>query len=201
MPIGAFNIRDIYLYEGTTCDIARSQKVWWKRNYYTNGNGYFADNKGNNHNDPFMPSNTIGRMAKDGPVTRHRASVENHFFANTQNGIIMFSSACRVFPKVHLVYNGTGCEIGDVPFIPLFLREAVIDFASEATLRIRMAKPDGKGYAALWQIYDKRLNRDQQYGMGQGSWYRANDRVKSMSTAEKSDLYEYLNRNQWQNGL
>lgn len=198
MPIGTFNVKHVYLFTGTKCDITRSQKVWHKSNYFTNGKGYFADNKGNNNQDPFYPSNTFGRrQAIDTPRVRQEANVENNFFYNVQNGIIMFSSKCRAFPKVHLVYNGTGCDIGDIPVIPLFLREAVSDFITEFTLRIRMAKQDGKMWMNLWQIYDKRLNKDGQYGLGQGSWYKAEMRIKNMSNGERSDIFEYLSKNAW----
>lgn len=205
MPVGAFNIRNIYLYNGTKCDIMHSQKVWFKYNYFTRGNGYLANNKGHNHSDPFMPSNSIGRQSayyhSDIESPEHRTNVESHYFYSVQNGIIMFSSQCRSFKKVHVEYNGVGCEIGDIPIIPLFLREAVIDFVVEFTLRIKMSKADGRAWMALWQVYEKKLNRDLQYGWGQGSWYRAEQRVKTMSTAERNDLFEYLSRSSWQSGL
>ena len=112
----------------------------------------------------------------------------------------MFSSVCRNFPRVHVVYNGTGCEIGDIPIIPLFLREAVKDYVTEVTLRIMMAK-DMKRWSGLWQIYETKLNRDQQHGIAQGSWYRAEMRVKTMSSVERSDLAEYYGRSSWQRGM
>ena len=200
MPAGAFNLKHVYLFDGTTCDVTNSRKVWWKNNYYTRGNGYFADNKGNNGNDPYFPSNSYGRRSEHPDIAeslRNRTSVENHYFYNIQNGIIMFSSACKVYPKVHIVYNGVGCDLGDVPIIPLFLREAVMDFVTEFTLRIKMAKPDGRVWYSLWQIYDKKLDRS---GFN-GSWHSAELRVKSMSISEKTDLFEYFGKNQWQSGM
>lgn len=205
MPIGAFNVKEVYLFTGSECDITRSQKVWHKENYFTRGIGYFAGNKANNSNDPFFPSNTLGRnelQRGEGRINqlRRAGNLDSQYFYNIQNGMIMFSSFCRNFPMVHIVYNGTGCDLGDIPIIPLFLREAVIDFVAEATLVIRMAK-DPKAWAQLWSIYDKKLNRDEQYGWGTGSWYRAKYRVMSLSSAEKSDLFEYLGSSQWQSGL
>lgn len=201
MPIGTFNLKDIFLFTGNTCDITRSQKVWWKKNYFTNGNGYFADNKGNNTNDPFFPSNILRRNDRlpGTNLLRRTSSVEHTYFYNIQNGIIMFSSICRNFPMVHLVYNGTGCDIGVAPIIPQFLREAVLDFVCEYSFRIKLAKDKSAAY--LWQMYDKRLNRDGQYGLGVGSWYRAEHRVKTMSASERSDFFEYIGRGEWQSGL
>lgn len=203
MPLGAFNIKEIYLYNGTECDIDRSQKVWHKRNYYTNGTGYFSNNKGNNINDPFYDGNsirykdTLDGTLNSGYYRRSAGDVNNRFFYNIQNGIIMFSSSCRSFSKVHIVFNGTGCEIGDEPIIPLFLREAVKDYVCEEVLRAKMVV-DPK-MATLWSIYEKRLNRDQKYGIN-GSWYRAEYRIKTMSSAERSDLANYLGRPSWGSG-
>jgi hypothetical protein len=197
MPLGAFNLKEIYLFHGTQCDITRSQKVWWKRDYYTEGTGYFANNKGDNWGDPFYPSNSYRtRPAADVvnsvDLVRPYSSVNNHYFYNIQNGIIMFSSACRGFEKVHIVYNGTGCDIGDEPIVPMFLREAVKDYVCEVALRARMIM-DPK-VQAIWAIYDRNLNRDEKYGIGVGSWQRAEYRVKKMNYNDLSCLKEYLGR-------
>ena len=208
MPIGSFNIRHIYIFNGDKCHVASAQKLWYKRNYYPakKGTGYFADNRGNNSGDPFYPSSSFDRnttLKEDGLIISpsNRATVNNSYFYNVQNGIIMFSSICRSYAKVHIEFNGTGCDIGDIPIIPMFLREAVNDFTAEMALRIRMAKPDGRQYGALWQIYDKRLNRDEQYGIGVGSWRRAAIRVKTLSKAKRDDLFEYFGRSSWEAGL
>lgn len=201
MPIGAFNIKEAYLFHGTECDISNSQKVWHKANYFTRGNGFFAKNKGHNH-DPFIESSGYGGSDRQGyakSVHSHGAA-ENAFYYNVVDGIVMFSSACRAYPKVHLVYNGTGCEIGDIPVIPIFLREAVKDYTTEVTLRIKMAK-EPKTWTTLWQIYEKRLNRDEEYGMGQGSWFRAAQRIRNMSKGERDDLFEYLGSSSWSKGF
>lgn len=203
MPLGSFNIREIYLFNGTECDITRSQKVWHKRNYYTKGEGYFANNKGNNTGDPFYDShsikyrNNLDNSVNYGYARRLHDDVNNHYFYNIQNGIIMFSSACRAYERVHIVFNGTGCDIGDEPIIPLFLREAVKDFVCEEVLRAKMAI-DPK-MSTLWSIYEKRLNRDYKYGYD-GSWYRAEYRVKTLSAAARADLKEYLGRPSWGSG-
>lgn len=199
MPLGAFNIRNIYLFNGTECDIQGSQKCWNKSNYFTRGTGYIANNKGIN-SDPFIENTETNRYGSLYPNDKMRSRTEKTFFFSIENGMIMFSSQCALFEKVHIVYNGTGCDLGDIPIIPLFLREAVKDYVTEVALRIKMAK-DPRTWTTLWQIYDKRLNRDQEYGLSQGSWYRAEYRVKSMSKAERSDLYEYLGRNQWSAGF
>jgi hypothetical protein len=205
MPIGSFNVRHIYIYNGDKCVISNAQKVWWKRHYYPakKGNGYFADNRGNNSRDPFFPSNNFNVRDANGLIISpsQQSTVDHSYYYNIQNGEIMFSSACRTFSKVHVEFNGTGCEIGDLPIIPMFLREAVQDFTTEATLRIRMARPDGKQWGGLWQIYAKRLNRDTEYGLGTGSWQRASYRVKTLSASKRADFGEYYGRWAYEAGL
>lgn len=197
MPKGAFNLREIYVFNGNECIVARSQKLWWKRNYFTKGHGYFANNKGSQNHDPFIDSTSPMRHIAGNVVARNGGtSMQNTFFFNVQNGLIMFSPRCSSFSKVHIVYNGTGCDVGDIPVIPQFLRQAVKDYVCEVALRIRMAKdPSGK-WGMLWKIYDKSLNRDGSYGP-EGSWSRAEYRVKTLSRAKREDLKEYLGRNAW----
>lgn len=205
MPIGSFNMKHIYIYNGASCDIRQAQKVWYKANYYrTGGKGqYFADNRATGSRDPFFPNHGVHdrEIHLHNPMNIPRpGNLDHTYFYNIQNGIIVFSSVCRNFEKVHLEFNGTGCDIGEVPIIPQFLREAVQDFVAESTLRIRMAK-DSRAWSSLWSVYAKRLNRDQEYGIATGSWYRAGYRVRNMSASKRADLLEYFGSSQWQKGL
>lgn len=201
MPKGAFNIRNIYLFNGTQCDIGRSQNVYWKRNFITHGQGYFANNKSNNVDDPFYPNNfrtddkhitdALGGKGRNvgNPAFNRGSTVENTFYYNIQNGLIMFSSRCAMFEKVLLVFNGTGTDIGDVPLVPIFFREAIIDFVTETALRIRMAKEPAGPWRVLWQIAKQNIGSD-----FNGSWYKAERMVKQMNSGQRSNLKEYLSK-------
>lgn len=205
LPLGAFNPQHIYIFNGSVCTVGAAQKVWWKRNYIPakKGHGYLADNRGNNVGDPFYPSGSFNVRRENlvnGQLPMGRTTISSAYFYNIQDGTIVFSSVCRQFAMVQMRYNGTGCDIGAIPIIPLFLREAVCDFVAESTLRIRMAK-EPTAWTKLWQIYDQRLNRDTRYGIGMGSWQRAEKFSKTLSASKREDFFEYYGRSQYEAGL
>ena len=142
MPKGAFNIRQMYLFSGDECNIANSQNVYWKRNYYTKGNGYLARDKVGNHRDPFYENRSFGN--DDGPYandpslrrTGKLSSIRQTYFYNIQSGMIMLSSTCRNFEKIAIVFNGVGANIGDVPFVPMLFREAVTSWVIDNALQV-----------------------------------------------------------------
>lgn len=193
LPETCFNVKNVYMFEGTICDISQSRKVYWKRNYYTQGHGYIANDKGNrNFNDPFYDNHGddvhyYGQQT----YSRLNGNVESRLYYNIQQGNIMFSSTCRGKGKVHLHYNGTGCKIGDAPIIPVFLRTAMEDYVTEAALRFRMANDpvNFKQWQVLWATYERRLNAPYT-----GSWEKAEYRIKTMSSSESEELKEYLSR-------
>lgn len=202
LPAGCFNPKEIYVYTGDKCHgLGRTQRVYHKENYSTHGKGYFALNKGLNPGDPFMPDNFRNRGSGNENDTnlatvRQHGGPNNTFFYNIQDGILMLSLACRAFPMLHMKYNGTGCPIGEVPFIPSFFRQVTKDFICEHALRNRLSK-DPKRWMSLWEIYDRNLNINGDHGDYKGSWYTAKKRVKRMNKADRDSFMEYMGRNQW----
>ena len=46
MPKGAFNLKQLFLFNGTKCNVgSNTPTVWYKQNYWTGGNGYLARDK------------------------------------------------------------------------------------------------------------------------------------------------------------
>lgn len=179
MPKDCFNIREIYLYNGDCCSPQTSVKVYWKRQYNNNGKGegYTASVKLNgqgNSFDPFMPSFHNGGM---------QFSTSNLYYANVQNGMIMFGSNVGVsFNKVRLVYNGMGGEIGDEPIIPRFFERAVNDYV-KMKFYDAMKSRDSRTFRVLWADAKQDLSE---------SWYKAEKRIKTISTWEFDNLNEYI---------
>lgn len=193
MPEDAFNIRDIYIFQGQVCDIGSSQKIWWKRNYYTEGNGYVANDKWTNR-DPFYSSHSgyPSRHYDRTSTAKDINSPNNLYFYNIQNGSILFSSSCKnLGGRIMLHYNGLGCAFGEAPLIPALFRTAIEDYVCEFVLRERMAR-DQRGWLTLWQIYDKRLNDPMR-----GSWKEAEMRAKRMNASQRQELATYLGRGDW----
>lgn len=205
LPPTCFNVKNIYLFSGNICDISSSKKVYWKRNYYTQGNGYLANDKGNhNQNDPFYDNHGSGiHVHGDQSFARLGDNVETRLFYNIQAGNLMLSSSCRgQGNKVHIHYNGSGCAIGDAPIIPIYLRTAMEDYVIEAAMRFRMANDpvNARTWQSLWKVYEQRLNKDATYGFG-GSWQAAEYRVKNLNSSQRQELAEYLSRGGWGTGF
>lgn len=201
LPTDCFNVKDVYIFTGTICDITSSRKVWWKRNYYTQGVGYIANDKGRNYRDPFYSTHETGihnygnqLTVRDGGI-----GVNNALFYNLQMGNIMLSSSCLgAGQNLHIHYNGTGCPIGEAPIIPIYLREAMEDYVITEALLARMANDVGdiRKWQSLYQTYNVKLNTPYT-----GSWARAEISVLSMNSSQRSELAEYLGRGAWQTGL
>lgn len=109
-------------------------------------------------------------------------------WANIQNGILMFSSNCQGYDKVRIIANTTAGAIGDAPIIPRFFREPIIDYVCERYFRVQMVKDKSMG--SMWRIYDERLNGKMRGG-ADGSWAKAESRIKTMDTWSKDDLVQY----------
>lgn len=197
MPLGAFNIRGIYLYNGSECVFSNAQNVYWKRNFFTKGNGFLAKDQGNNNNDIFyqnrrLPSRIVGTdpsLRRAGDIN---SSINRVYYYNVQNGLIMFSSNIRTFAKVAIVFNGTGGDIGEAVFIPQFFREAVKSWVLGNVYMTKMAKsqgPDLNKWQTLWSINDAKLNAPYT-----GIWEKAELRIKSMDSKAREDMKEYVSK-------
>ena len=199
LPEDCFNLRNVYVFDGTGCNISNSKKVYWKKNYYTKGNGYIANDKGDNGNDPYFDSHRNAHQDKSYIRIDSPGNVNSVLYYNVQMGEIMFSSSCRnAGTKIHLHYNSTGCTIGEAPIIPVYFRTAIEDYVIESALRVRIANETGdiRKWQMLYSEYSKRLDKDGMFG----SWFKAIMRVKKMNTSQKNELAIYLGRGGWANG-
>lgn len=201
LPSDCFNVINVYLFQGDKCDIGASMKVWWKRNYYTNGVGYIANDKGNNR-DPFYANHSIINNSYDKTLIRYdnETNVNSSLYYNIQGGNIMFSSSCKSFGgKIHLHYHSTGGDITDAEIIPVYFRTAIEDYVTEAALRFRMANEPSniRALQPLYMMYAQRLDKE---GYN-GSWHNAIQLVKSMNSSQREELKEYLSRPAYSSGF
>lgn len=198
MPKGAFNIRQMYLFSGDKCNIGtRTPNVYYKRNFWSGGNGFVARNKGRNLDDPFYQNRSSFRNERQasGVVdgNRGRTPISQIYHYGIQNGIIMLSDNCLTYEKILLVYNGVNTEIGEVPIIPTFLRQAVKDWVSNMALEIKLTEVIGTPSFAQWQAIKAGVQTRLEKPFD-GSWAKAEHRLKTMDTKEREDLKEYLSR-------
>lgn len=199
LPADCFDVKNIYVYSGDLCVIGQSHKVYWKRNYYTKGNGFLANDKGYNSRDPFFRSHIARPDNK--ALIRHDdpRSVNRTLYYNLQNGFLMLSSSCLLAGnKVHIHYGSTGCDVGDAPIIPVYFKTAIEDYVTEAALRFRMAQEPAnyRMWRDLQQSYERRLDKE---GMN-GSWFTAVKRASQLNKDQREALGTYLGRGGWAQG-
>lgn len=200
LPEDCFDVQGVYVFNGDACEISKSHKVWHKKNYFTKGNGYIANDKGDNSGDPYFFSHST--RGQDKSLIRYNNAADSMnklLFYNVVNKNLMISASCRsVGTKIHVVYASTGGPVIDAPIIPVIFKSAVEDFVSEGALRYRMANELSmiKSLAPLHSLYFKRLDKDGQ----NGSWPTAIYRAKRMSEDEKRALGNYLGRGGWMTG-
>lgn len=182
LPKGAFNLRQMYVFSGDECDFSEKSTVYHKRNYLGSSSGQtgLARDVYSSKNDPFHK-----RRGRE-------MSFPNHvYYYGIQQGIINLSPNCSNFQKVMLVYNGVHTDIGDVPVVPTYLRQAVKDYITVKALEIRIAEEQVN--LQRWNIllarYDNSLNHPYE-----GSWVKAERRVKTLDNKHRQDMKEYLSR-------
>lgn len=183
MPKNTFNIREIYLYNGSLCNPQKTQMVYWKRlfNNTASGDGYTAQVKddGSNGSDIYQPNQRVytGNM---------QGFYGPKYYYNVLNGLVMFSRECKGYSFVRIVYNGMGVENGDLPVIPRFFERAVVDYVEEKFYNAMKAR-DVRMYRPLWTDAYQKLN-----DLVNGSWNKAKKRIKAMDSKEKASMEEYI---------
>lgn len=174
MPEGAFNVRQIYIYNGEDCNPSAKHNVYWKRNYHNK----MSNNSWKDDRDPFF--------IKSGGNTP-----SNIYYCGIRNGVIELSPNCKTFQKLVVRFNGLLCNIGEVPTIPMFFRQAVTDYVIVESLSARIAEmsADPKMIQA-WQFILNRHERKMKEPYT-GSWETALHRVKTMDRKSREDMNIY----------
>ena len=195
IPKGTFNIRQLYITNGNSCNIGNSRNVYHKRNYIAGSqSGYLARDKFDNNNDPFYNNrnfNNVDSRPAQGDEDRSRPA--NLYFYGVHNGVINLSPSCRNFKNIFIVANGIATEIGDTPLIPSFLRQAVKSYVLVEGLKAVQADSMGTAMFNGWTaILAREMNSKD--NIANGTWIKAERRVKSFDSKEREDLNEYFAR-------
>lgn len=201
MPKGAFNLKEVYLFNGDKCTIQGRVNVYFKRDFINScsGNGYVARDNWRNETDPFhiqrgglnfSNANTYGRGSSS---STGDARSERLYYMGIQNGMIMLSENSRSFQKLYLVYSGIMTDIGEAPVVPQFFRQAVKEWVLIRALQEKMtetiATKEYAHWANLHARYEANLNHPYD-----GSWVKAERRAKKLNSKERTDIKEYLTR-------
>ena len=185
LPKNCFNIREIYLWNGSCCQPQYSVIVHYKRlmnNKQTGGTQYTAlrsDINGASPSDPFYAPYLNSQTFTKGPYTL--------YWAGVQNGLLMFSSNSKGYKNVRIVYNGFGGEIGDPPLVPRLFRSVVEDYVVYQAFRTFMAKD--RSYRILYKDMEDKLFNERT-----GTWWEAKKRIAALDSWSRKDMTEYQNR-------
>ncbi|MFI4962847.1 MAG: hypothetical protein ACHP6H_03215 [Legionellales bacterium] len=187
LPVNCFNIREVYLWNGSCCQPEHSVIVHFKRlfNNKPNGQNYTALRNDKNHDgDPFYNWGENGYGWGNGGLWGPFAL----YYANIQNGHIMFSSNAQGYSNYRLVYNGFGGEIGNPPLVPRLLRDVVIDMVVCSIFQVFMAR-EPRTYITLFREYNEKL-----YNYRSGTFWEAKNRISAMNTWARTDYETYQDR-------
>lgn len=178
LPEGMFNPQEIYVgaYDGNCCSPESLQWVHWKRTFDNTKGTSSKVSEQSPAPDPINPKKheLVGR-----PVSG------NHYFANEQNGMLMFSDSCSGFTGVKLVAKGMGV-VGTEIVIPKLFEEYVVDYVVEKFWWAKM----GEGTANALSMYDRA--RDRLKNPVSGSQKRAQMNVVKSSGWIRENLDQYI---------
>lgn len=182
IPRGAFNIKNMYLFNGDECNITNSVPVYIKQNFINapSGQGYVANNKG---------VNGLDKIQSD---TAREQVPNNLFFYGVQNGMIMLSSNCSAYDKLFIQYNGIGQDINDSPIVPLFLRQAVKDYVIIKALQVKIAKVPQAEFQRWLMILN--IHKESKGNDFSGTWAEAQRRVRRLDDKERNDIKENMQK-------
>lgn len=192
IPKGTFNIRQLYITNGNACNVGHSQVVWYKRNFIAGTeSGYIARDKYNNR-DPFYKNRRSGN-SRFAVGDDFRNEPTNLYYYGVHDGEINLSANCRQFKNLFIVANRISTEVGDVPLVPVYLRQAVKSFVLIEAMEVKMADEIGTAAFNQWAtLLNKQVNDKD--NMNNGTWITAERRVKMLDSKQREDLNEYFSR-------
>jgi hypothetical protein len=177
VPKGAFNVREVFLWNGDECVIEDMVNVYVKRNYYNTGadKGYTARNR-TNTSDPF-----VSGISDESEL----------YYCSLQNGYIHLSQTATGFSHARVYFNGVLHDIGETPFVPRQFRQVVKLWVEYQFYKAMTAK-NPRTYNTLKQDAYNTL-----YRPFTGEWDKAISRAKNIDTKWRKDMVEYMSRGNW----
>lgn len=183
IPKGAFDVLEVYAFNGSEFVIENSVPVYAKNRYNTSAKteGHTARLKDSGTSYPY------GRSYYDSIY-----GTSNVLYCNIQNGKIMLSDGCKNYSHIRVVFSGVRGDLGDVPCIPIFFEDAVHDYVVERYFRAKKIRE--QSFRTHWM--DAKIIA---YGDGRkkGSIEIAKKRAQSLTTLERQAMQAYFERGKW----
>ena len=200
IPINCFNIKEIYLFNGTNkcgkdghdlgCSCNNKQpleqyvNVHWKRTLNVGSSKIKMSRIKSANTDPVLSGTNMHRYA----LNKDFISTRGLYYANAQSGKLILSDNCTTdYKNIRIIYNGMGSENGTLPCIPRIIKDGIFDKASVDTfyyLKVR-----DKSYRVDYVDAFNRLNGT---GRVKGSLTECKRRISSMDSFKRTSIMEYL---------
>lgn len=181
VPSGAFNVKAVYVHQGTDCEIKNLQPVYTKDRFQTKGNnnGFTA-----NYQDDLK-----------GPYIYSLRDHNDDIYYNAVDGWIHLSDGCAGFNKVIVVYNGISTKFGETPLVPEFFYEAVKKYVElQVYGNYRHTKDRYTFYQSLYLSTSTELYGPTRRKLGVGAWADAVYLAKELDQKWYEDYVEYINQ-------
>lgn len=150
MEEDVFNIKEFYLHNGVCCQPGNDMAIVHFKRQYNNsqgGAGYSAKIKESQPYDVFYnPDYTNDIQFDDNGI----------FYANVENGLIMFGEKCRRYKYFRIVANTMGGKIGEKVMIPRIVREA-ITYMTAKQVCFKLMVRDRSKYGPIYQMIVQEL--------------------------------------------
>ena len=203
VPVNGFNIKEIYLFNGTSCsthpdgctcaneiDDADYVSVHWKRTLSIGKSGLrtMKIRQSNKSNDPvFNP--VYGNNRASG---YQNYVPSNLYYFNIQSGKIILSENYDRYKNIRIIYNGMGSPNAELPCIPRILKDGITD---KAALDLFMyLKVRDRAYRTDYLDTKQRFEGT---GRAKGSLKECKSRISMMDYAKRESLREYLGNSDW----
>lgn len=181
IPVNAFNIREIYLYNISNEEVTDIVTVHWKRNLAYGTSKARTSRIRKNTNDPVDGGGYFDYK------NRITATTPGLITANIQSGRIILDGEYDSYSGIRIIYNGMGSKNGDIPCIPRIIYDGILDKAKLDTFEY--LKVRDKSFRVDYQdSYSKFFG----YGRAKGTLLECKRRISSMDKFQRDSMMEYF---------
>lgn len=193
IPVNAFNIREIYLFNKDNCDTTATMDdyalVHWKRTLAYGSSGLKTTRIRKYGTDPVLQGGNNYGNRFNNPYSVVGANNGSQLYTcNIQGGkIILDNENYKNYKHIRLIYNGMGAATGDIPCIPRILYDGILDKAKLDVFEY--LKVRDRSYRI---DYNDAMVKFHGNNRMKGSYRECKNRILAMDTFQREAFREYF---------